>query len=55
MCIRDRGGDLASVRSAAQTALKAQIKSINLTTDDSETPTPVSYTHLDVYKRQERD
>lgn len=31
--------DLASVRSAAQTALKAQIKSINLTTDDSETPT----------------
>ena len=34
-----KGGDLASVRSAAQTALKAQIKSINLTTDDSETPT----------------
>ena len=34
-----KGGDLASVRSAAQTALKAQIKSINLTTDDRETPT----------------
>lgn len=34
-----KGGDLASVRSAAQTALKAQIKSINLTTDDNETPT----------------
>ena len=34
-----KGGDLASVRSAAQTALKAKIKSINLTTDDSETPT----------------
>lgn len=34
-----KGGDLASIRSAAQTALKAQIKSINLTTDDSETPT----------------
>ncbi len=34
-----KGGNLATVKDAAQTALKAQVKSINLAANDGETPT----------------
>lgn len=34
-----KGGNLATVKDAAQTALKAQVKNINLSANDGETPT----------------
>ena len=56
MCIRDRpntillDGGMGTMLQAAGLKLGARPEELNITD-----PQPVSYTHLDVYKRQERE
>ena len=52
MCIRDRGkGDTSQKLTLMKTSADSLKKSADALNDSS----PVSYTHLDVYKRQDEE